>query len=69
MSNISPESRQELQHAVDVAYETRTCRQPEAVRLDLIARVARLELELDIEDIDGWALDITEGHRIQIRIK
>jgi hypothetical protein len=36
-------------------------------RSDLIARLGRLNLELDAGEIEEWALEISEGQRIQIR--
>jgi len=69
VSNISQQSRQALQHALDVAYESRSGRTPEEIRLDLMVTLSRLRLELSAGEIEGWALEISEGQRIQIRIK
>jgi hypothetical protein len=69
VSEMSQESRRVLQYAVDLAYELKSGRSPEEVRSDLITRLGQLRLELDGDEIDGWALEISEGQRIQIRIK
>ena len=68
MSVISQESREAVQYAIDVAYNSRFGRSPEEIRSDLIARLGLLNVELDTEAIEGWALEISEGLRIQIRI-
>jgi hypothetical protein len=53
---------------MDGAYKSRSGRSPEQIRLDLITRLGRLNLELDAGEIEEWALEISEGQRIQIRI-
>jgi hypothetical protein len=68
VSVISHESREAVQHAIDVAYNSRFGRSPRQIRSDLVARLRLLNVELDAEAIEGWALEISEGLRIQIRI-
>ena len=68
VSDISQKSWEALQYAVDATYKSRFGRSPEQVRSDLIARLGRLNLELESGEIEGWALEISEGQRIQIRM-
>ena len=68
VSDFSQKSRELIQYAVDAAYKSRFSRSPEQIRSDLIARLGRLNLELDVGEIEEWALEISEGQRIQIRI-
>lgn len=68
MSVISQESRKAVQYAIGAAYKSRFGRSPEQIRSDLIARLDRLNLELDAGEVEEWALEISEGQRIQIRI-
>jgi hypothetical protein len=66
---MSQEFRRTLQHALDDAYESRSGWQLEEIRSGLIARLGQLRLELTAAEIDGWALEISEGQRIHIRMK
>jgi uncharacterized protein YbcI len=68
VSDISQKSREVIQFAIDAAYKSRLGRSPEQIRSDLIAGLGRLNLELDVGEIEEWALEISEGQRIQIRI-
>jgi hypothetical protein len=68
VSDISQKSREVIQYAVDAAYKSRFGRSPDQIRSDLIARFGRLNLELDAGEVEEWALEISEGLRIQIRI-
>jgi uncharacterized protein YbcI len=68
VSDISQKSREVVQFAIDAAYKSRFGRSPEQIRTDLIARLGRLNLELDAGEVEEWALEISEGQRIQIRI-
>jgi hypothetical protein len=68
VSDISHKSREVVQYAIDAADKSRLGRSPEQIRSDLIARLGRLHLELDAGEIEEWALEISEGQRIQIRI-
>ena len=68
MSDISHKSREVVQNAIDVVYKSRLGRSTEQIRSDLIARLGRLNLELDVGEIEEWALEISEGQCIQIRI-
>jgi hypothetical protein len=68
VSDVSQKSRKVIQYAVDVAYKSRFGRSPEQIRSDLIVRLGRLSRELDAGEIEEWALEISEGQRIQIRI-
>lgn len=63
------ESRRALQHAVDDAYESRSGWRPEEIRSDLISRLGQFRCELTDAEIDEWALEISEGPRIHIRMK
>jgi hypothetical protein len=67
VSELSKRSRESLQGVVDASYRYRFGRSPVEIRSDLIARLSRLSLELDAGEIDEWALEISEGQRIQIR--
>lgn len=58
-----------VQHAVDDAYESRSGWRPDEIRSSLIARLGQLRYELTDAEIDEWALEISEGQRIQIRMK
>lgn len=69
MSDISQKSREALQYAVGATYKSRLGRSPEQIRSDLIARLGRLNLELDAGAIEEWALEISEGQEIYIRIQ
>ena len=69
VSEISHESREALQYAVDATYKSRFGPSPEQIRSDLIARLGRLNLELDTGQIGEWAEEISAGQRIQIRIQ
>lgn len=66
---MSQESRRALQHAVDDVYESRSGWLPEEIRSGLIARLGEFRFELTDAESDGWALEISEGQRIQIRMK
>jgi hypothetical protein len=68
VSDLSQKSREVVQYAIDAAYESRFGRSPEQIRSDLMARLGRLNRELDAGEIEEWALEISEGQRIQIRI-
>ena len=68
MLEMSKEPRRALQHAVDDAYESRSGRLPDEIRSGLIARLGQLRFELTDAEIDEWALEISEGQRIQIRM-
>jgi hypothetical protein len=57
-----------VQYAMNATYRSRFGRSPEQIRSDLIARLGPLNLELDAGEIEEWALEISEGQRIQIRI-
>jgi hypothetical protein len=70
--NVSEDSqkfRHALQYAVDAAYISRFGRSHKQIKSDLTARLGRLRFELDAGEIDEWALEISEGQRIQIRIQ
>ena len=69
VSDISRKSRGVVQYAIDAAYKSRFGRSPEQIRSDLIARLDRLNIELDAGEIEEWALEISEGQRILIRIQ
>jgi hypothetical protein len=67
MSGMSKKARKVPQDAVDAAYKSRSGRSPEQIKSDLIARLGRLNLELDAGEIEEWAFEISEGQRSQIR--
>jgi hypothetical protein len=69
VSDISQKSKEALQYAIDAAYKSRFGRSPKQIRTDLIARFGRLDFELDAGEIEEWALEISEGQRIQIRFR
>jgi hypothetical protein len=68
VSDICQKSREAVQYAIDGAYKSRFGQSPEQIRSDLIVRLGRLNLELDAGEIEEWALEISEGQRIRIRI-
>jgi hypothetical protein len=69
VSDISQKLREALQYAIDATYKSRLGRSPEQIRSDLIARLGRLNLVLDAGEIEEWALEISEGQEIYIRIQ
>jgi hypothetical protein len=69
VSDISQKSREALQHAVAATYKSRLGQSPEQIRSDLIARLGPMNLELDAGEIEEWALEISEGQEIYIRIQ
>jgi hypothetical protein len=69
VSDISQKSRALVQYAIDAAYKSSFGRSPQQIRSNLIARLGRLNLELDAGEIEEWALEISEGQKIQIRIQ
>ena len=68
VSDISQKSREVVQYAIDADYKSRFGRSSEQITADLIARLGRLNLELNAGDTEEWALEISEGQRIRIRI-
>jgi hypothetical protein len=69
VSDDSEIFRKAIQYAVDAAYESRFNRSPKQIRSDLTRRLGLLRFELATSEIDEWALEISEGQRIQIRIQ
>jgi hypothetical protein len=61
VSEISHESREALQYAVDATYKSRFGPSPEQIRSDLIARLGLLNLKLDTSQIGEWTEEISEG--------
>jgi hypothetical protein len=61
--------RRAVQDAVDAAYESRLGRSPGQIKSVLTTRLELLKNELSAEEIGEWALEISEGVRVQIRIQ
>jgi hypothetical protein len=68
MSVLSQESRKAVQLAVDVAYKSRLGLSLEQIGSDLI-ELLELNCDLDAQEIEGLAVEISEGLKIQIRIQ
>jgi hypothetical protein len=69
VSDIYQRSREPLQYAVYATYKSSFGQSLEQIRSDLITRSGQLNLELDAGQIDEWAVEISEGLRIQIQIQ